>query len=64
QLGQGPITFHNEEHLTTSDKGVIMLRKLLTQQIRSVAAGADPLGHTMDEAHALVKVKAGNFFVD
>jgi phenylpropionate dioxygenase-like ring-hydroxylating dioxygenase large terminal subunit len=64
QLGQGAITFHNEEHLTTSDKGVIMLRKLLTQQIRAVAAGADPVGHTMDEAQALIKVKAGNFFVE
>lgn len=64
QGGQGPITFHSEEHLTSSDKGVIMLRKLLTQQIRAVAAGKDPIGHTTDESRALVTVKAGNFLPD
>ena len=29
QVGQGPITFHSEEHLATSDQGVVMLRRLL-----------------------------------
>ncbi len=44
QVGQGPITFHSEEHLAASDKGIIMLRRLLKQQIKVVQDGGDPLG--------------------
>jgi len=64
QLGQGEITFHNEEHLATSDKGVILLRKLLTQEVRRVAAGGDPAGFTQDESRSVVRVRAGNFLPD
>jgi nitrite reductase/ring-hydroxylating ferredoxin subunit len=63
QMGQGPITLHSEEHLTGSDKGVIMQRRLLARQIRAVQQGEDPAGHTADAARALVRVQAGNFFV-
>ena len=64
QMGQGPITLHSEEHLATSDVGVVMLRRLLGRQIDAVARGEDPLGHTMDEEQALVRVKAGNYLAD
>ena len=42
QVGQGPITLHSDEHLATSDQGVVMLRRLLQRQLDAVAAGRDP----------------------
>jgi nitrite reductase/ring-hydroxylating ferredoxin subunit len=62
QVGQGPISFHSEEHLATSDKGVVMLRRLLKQQIKLVQEGGDPLGIIYDPAKAVMTVKAGNFY--
>ena len=62
QVGQGPINLHSEDTLVTSDQGVAQLRRFLREQIRTVQAGGDPLGVTFDEAKAVVKVQAGNFF--
>lgn len=42
QISQRPIAVHAMEHLTACDRGVTMLRRLLRQQIRQVAAGAAP----------------------
>jgi phenylpropionate dioxygenase-like ring-hydroxylating dioxygenase large terminal subunit len=61
QAGQGPISLHSEEHLVTSDRGIMMQRRLLEQQIDVVARGGDPLGVSFDAAGALVKVRSGNF---
>jgi hypothetical protein len=61
QMGQGPISLHSEEHLVTSDRGIIMQRRLLEKQIEVVARGGNPLGVTFDAADALVKVRSGNF---
>jgi nitrite reductase/ring-hydroxylating ferredoxin subunit len=44
QTGQGTITAHSEEHLATSDRGVVMLRRLLRQQVELVGKGEDPVG--------------------
>ncbi len=62
QAGQGPISLHSEEHLVTSDRGIMMQRRLLERQIEVVAAGGDPLGVNFDPAQALVKVRSGNFY--
>ncbi len=62
QVGQGPISLHSEEHLASSDKGVVQLRRLLREQIRKVKEGGDPLGVTFDPARAVVNVMAGNFY--
>ena len=64
QVGQGQITFHSEEHLVSSDKGVAMLRRLLARQIKAVQDGGDPLGVSFDPANDLVKLDAGNFLVE
>ena len=48
QVGQGPITFHSDEHLATSDQGVVMLRRLLQRQLDAIAAGRDPAGVSFD----------------
>jgi 5,5'-dehydrodivanillate O-demethylase oxygenase subunit len=46
----GPIADRGAEHLGTSDRGVIMFRELLSDQIQAVAEGRDPLGTIRDPA--------------
>jgi hypothetical protein len=62
QKGQGPINLHSEEHLATSDKGVAMLRRLLTREITRVQEGHAPLGSVAAGDECVIAVKAGNFF--
>ena len=50
----GPISLHSEEHLASSDGGIIMQRRMLKAQIRVVAEGGDPVGVTFDSAPPLV----------
>lgn len=64
QVGQGPITFHSEEHLASSDRGIAMLRRFFRKQIETVAAGGDPAGTIFDERDALIRFDAGNFLED
>lgn len=61
QTGQGPITFHSEEHLVSSDQGVSMLRILFQKQLDAVAAGGDPIGVAFNEDDAYVKLDAGQY---
>ena len=61
QVGQGPITFHSEEHLMSTDRGVAMLRLLLQKQVDVVARGGDPVGVAFTETDAYVKFDAGQF---
>jgi 5,5'-dehydrodivanillate O-demethylase len=44
QLSQGPIAPREKEHLRTSDRGVIAVRKALNQAIQDVRNGIDPRG--------------------
>ncbi len=62
QAGQGPISLHSEEHLVTSDRGIMMQRRLLEKQIELVAQGGDPVGVAFEPAKALVNVRSGNFY--
>lgn len=62
QVGQGPITLHSDEHLATSDQGLVMFRRLLQRQLATVAEGKDPLGVWFNEAEAVIRLEAGNFF--
>jgi len=64
QVGQGPITFHSEEHLETSDKGVVMVRRLLQRQLEVVKAGGEPINVSHDESEPPVRFEAGNFLRD
>ena len=45
---QGPIADRAKEHLGEGDRGVIMFRKLLREQIQAVQNGKDPIGVNMD----------------
>lgn len=62
QAGQGPISLHSEEHLASSDRGIILQRRMLRAQIKIVAEGGDPIGMTFDPAKALVKIRSGNYY--
>jgi hypothetical protein len=64
QVGQGPITFHSEEHLVSSDRGVALVRRLLRQQLDALAAGLDPLGVSFDADAPPVRFEAGNFLIE
>jgi phenylpropionate dioxygenase-like ring-hydroxylating dioxygenase large terminal subunit len=64
QIGQGPMTLHSEEHLATTDQGIVMLRRLILQQADAVAEGEDPIGISFDEDLAPEKTRAGNFLVE
>jgi hypothetical protein len=61
QVGQGPITLHSEEHFGQSDRGVLMLRQTLQQQLDALAKGEDPIGVSFDPAAPPVEFKAGNY---
>jgi phenylpropionate dioxygenase-like ring-hydroxylating dioxygenase large terminal subunit len=62
QKSQGAISLHSEDHLTTTDQGVTMLRRMMARVVKSVAAGGDPPGVAYDDDDALVAIVAGNFF--
>lgn len=48
---QGPIADRSLEHLAYSDRGVVLLRKLVKEQIERVQSGLDPLGVVRDPEH-------------
>jgi nitrite reductase/ring-hydroxylating ferredoxin subunit len=60
-VGQGVIARHSEEHLVTSDKGIVMLRRLLQAQLQAVAEGRDPAGVDFDPDAPPVAFTAGNW---
>jgi phenylpropionate dioxygenase-like ring-hydroxylating dioxygenase large terminal subunit len=43
-VSQGPINPHDQEHLGTLDRGVVMFRRLIRRGIEAVAQGEDPQG--------------------
>ncbi|MFM9968275.1 MAG: Rieske 2Fe-2S domain-containing protein [Burkholderiales bacterium] len=47
---QGAITDRTQEHLATSDRGVVMFRRMLKEQIEIVRNGGDPMGVVRDPA--------------
>ena len=62
-VSQGVIARHSEEHLATSDKGIVMLRRLLEQQLAALREGRDPAGVSFDAAADQVKFEAGNWLL-
>ena len=59
QVSQGEITFHSEEHLNSSDRGISMLRKVYRDQLNAIAEGKDPMGVSFDAQKELVHLDAG-----
>lgn len=60
-VGQGPITLHSEEHLTSGDEGIAMLRRSLARQVKIVAEGRDPVGWTQTPGEEWITSESGNF---
>ena len=63
-VSQGVIARHSEEHLVTSDRGLILLRKLLRRQLDAVREGQDPAGIVRDPAAPPVRFDAGNYLLE
>jgi hypothetical protein len=61
QVGQGPVTLHSEEHFGQSDRGILMIRRMLSDQLDAMAAGRDPAGVSFEPDAAPVEFEAGNF---
>ena len=63
QVSQRPIAIHALEHLGASDRGVVMFRRLLRQQIRAVAEGKDPVGAAAMNGKAIATYLRNTSFV-
>jgi nitrite reductase/ring-hydroxylating ferredoxin subunit len=63
QESQGAIAVHANEHLASSDRGVIMTRQTIRRAIDAVAHGDDPPGILRDPARDLIATIAGNAVV-
>jgi len=51
---QGPISDRTQEHLATSDRGVVMLREIMEREMEKVAKGKDPMGIIRDPNRAVI----------
>lgn len=58
---QGDFARHSEEHLATTDRGIVMLRRMLLKQVEAVQAGGDPAGVSFDPEAPPVRFTAGNW---
>ena len=54
---QGVIADRVNERLATSDRGIVLLRQLMLEQIERVQRGEDPLGTERDPNHAIIDTK-------
>ena len=61
QKSQGTVTLHGDDHLTTTDQGVAMLRRMMARQIKAVADGGDPPG-VVFQGDDMVAIEGGNYF--
>jgi phenylpropionate dioxygenase-like ring-hydroxylating dioxygenase large terminal subunit len=61
QVGQGAITVHSEEHFAQSDRGIVIMRRMLQDELERVAAGHDPIGVSFDPAAPPIVFEAGNY---
>jgi 5,5'-dehydrodivanillate O-demethylase len=51
---QGPLADRTREHLSFGDRGVVLYRKMLKQNIERVQRGEDPWGIQRDPNHAVI----------
>ena len=58
QVSQRPIAVHALEHLGSTDRGVILFRKILKRAIKDIQEGRDPQNASRTEG--LINVIAGN----
>ena len=62
QVGQGPVTLHSEEHFGQSDRGILMIRRMLTRPARGDGRGPRSRSASRSiRTPAPVEFEAGNF---
>jgi len=64
QESQGVIHDRSREFLATSDRGIVMWRKVAFDSIKAVEEGRDPHGIVRDAANELITFDAGKNFSD
>jgi len=64
QVGQGALTIHSEEHFAQSDRGIVIMRRMLQEQLDRLAQGRDPIGVSFDPAAPPIVFEAGNYIRD
>ena len=60
QISQRPITRHALENLATSDRGVVLFRRRLSEAIDAMERGEDPPGIARKPTEELIVVPSGN----
>jgi phenylpropionate dioxygenase-like ring-hydroxylating dioxygenase large terminal subunit len=61
QVGQGAITIHSEEHFAQSDRGIVIMRRMLREQLDRIAQGHDPIGVSFEQNAPPIEFEAGNY---
>src|SRR5579871_3928214 len=61
-IEQGPITDRTTEHLASSDKGIMLYRKVLIENIEKVQRGEDPMGLVRDPGknQPMIRIERGS----
>jgi 5,5'-dehydrodivanillate O-demethylase len=61
-VGQGDVTDRTTEHLASSDRGILLYRKLLLENIEKVERGEDPMGVIRDPAknYPMISIERGS----
>jgi phenylpropionate dioxygenase-like ring-hydroxylating dioxygenase large terminal subunit len=60
-VGQGPITLHSEEHLVSTDRGLVMLRSALRRAIADVADGRPAPYRASEPSEQVLAVRASRW---
>jgi 5,5'-dehydrodivanillate O-demethylase len=63
-VAQGPIADRTTEHLATSDKGILLYRRVLLENVERVRRGEDPLGIVRDPAKnfPMIQIRRGSTY--
>jgi 5,5'-dehydrodivanillate O-demethylase oxygenase subunit len=62
-IGQGPVSDRTQEHLASSDKGLILFHDLILENIDKVERGEDPMGVIRDPAEnePFIELRKGGY---
>jgi 5,5'-dehydrodivanillate O-demethylase len=63
-VGQGPTTDRTAEHLVTSDRGIMLYRKLILENVERVQRGEEPIGVIRDPDlnEPMIRIKRGSTY--
>jgi phenylpropionate dioxygenase-like ring-hydroxylating dioxygenase large terminal subunit len=64
QVSQGAITLHSDEHLATSDRGIVALRRFYRAQAEIVEKGGDPAGVSFEPSASPIRFKSARHVIE